>query len=202
MGLHREQSRGKLPRDPLVLILGAHFHCSVFPSMSYRCGSCRNSSKRPFVFARVFFLRCLMELSSSFLWPPWWPPQLPMAPVVPGTPSASSSHCASGGSRGSLTVRLGEAGVWCPLHPVLYCQVTEIDTAVCSLWYPLHSILKSFVLLFLFIHYFPADTVVNDLWFEAYSAAATRRLFYHIDTDRPLEIWGNFFFLLLFIFFF
>lgn len=53
MGLHREQSRGKLPRDPLVLILGAHFRCSVFPSMSHRCGSHRNSSKRPCVFARV-----------------------------------------------------------------------------------------------------------------------------------------------------
>lgn len=45
MGLHREQSRGKLPWDPLVLILEAPFHCSVIPSMSYHCGSYRNNSK-------------------------------------------------------------------------------------------------------------------------------------------------------------
>lgn len=50
-----------------------------------------------------------MEPSSSSLWPQWWPPQWPTAPAAPGTPSASSSRCASGGSRGLLTVR--EEGV-------------------------------------------------------------------------------------------
>lgn len=84
-----------------------------------------------------------MEQSSSSLWPPWWPPQWPTAPAAPGTPSASSSRCASGGSRGSLTVREGGGGgggVRGPLtslsppppHPVLCCQVIEIDTAVRS----------------------------------------------------------------------
>lgn len=129
-----------------------------------------------------------MELSSSFLWPPWWPPQWPTAPAVPGTLSASSSHCASGGSRGSLTVRLGEAeGLMSPAsRPLLsgyrdrYCSVLPVLEVVCAI-----------IFIYLF---FPADTVVNDLWFEAYSAAATCRLFYRIDADRPLAIWGRFFF--------
>lgn len=42
MGLHREQSRGKLPWDQLV-VTGCPFHCTVIPSMSYlNCGNYRH----------------------------------------------------------------------------------------------------------------------------------------------------------------
>lgn len=76
----------------------------------------------------------------------------------------------------------------CPLlsgYRDRYCSVLSVVTA--------HLILKLFALLFLFIHYFPAETLVNDLWFEAYTAAATCSLFCRIDADRPLAIWGRFF---------
>lgn len=192
MGLHREQSRGKLPRDPLVLILGAPSHCSVIPSMSYHCGSHRNNSKhacvcvclRVHVFSQVFDGAVIV---------------LSLAPMVASTVAngPSSPWDAIGLI---ITLRIwrvkriidGETGRgwggggWRPLLPVLYCQVTEIDTAVCSLRYRLHSILKwlaqlfFFSLFFFLLHYFPPDTIVNNLRFEAHAAAATCRLFYHI----------------------
>lgn len=111
MGLHREQSRGKHPWDPLVLILAPTPH-PTFTAVSFpQCQASVEATEIPESASStcLCFLRCLMELSSSSLWPPWWPPQWPTAPAAPGTLSASSSHCASGGSRGSLMVRLGES---------------------------------------------------------------------------------------------
>lgn len=110
MGLHRKQSRGKHPWDPLVLILAPTL--PTFTAVSFpQCQTSMEATEIPesALSTCLCFLRCLMELSSSSLWPPWWPPQWPTAPAAPGTLSASSSHCASGGSRGSLMVRLGES---------------------------------------------------------------------------------------------
>lgn len=56
------------------------------------------------VFAFVA-VRCLMVPLLCCPWPQWWPPRWPMGLAAPGMPSASSSPCASGGSRGSLMVR-------------------------------------------------------------------------------------------------
>ena len=110
MGLHREQSRGKLPWVLLVLVLGAPFTAVSFPQC-HATVEATDTTATVCVCVCFFFLffRCLMEPSSSFLWPPWWPLQWPTAPAARGTPSVSSSHCASGGSRGSLMVRLGGA---------------------------------------------------------------------------------------------
>lgn len=117
MGLHREQSRGRLPWVPLVLTWGPlSLQCHSFNVIA-QTGNYISSKQYSSnlvsvcVFVCVHFLRCLMELSSYSLWPPWWPPQWPTAPAAPGMLSVSSLRCGSGGLKGSLTVRLGGAGV-------------------------------------------------------------------------------------------
>lgn len=115
LGLHREQSRGGYSLG------GAISAVDRGPPAAVSFPQCQSTEEA------VYFPRCLMELSSSSLWPPWWPPQWPTVPVAPGTPSVSSSRCASGGSRGLLMVRVGFAG-WGVLIGVLYCQVTKMDT--------------------------------------------------------------------------
>lgn len=105
LGLHREQSRGKLLWVPLYLLQAAPLS----------------------VTAHTCFHRCLMEPSSSSLWPQWWPRLWPTAPAAPGTPSGSSSLCAYGGSRGSSMVSWGGARGWGPqpMCPILSCQVVS-----------------------------------------------------------------------------
>lgn len=144
MGLHREQSRGKPPWVPLSPRVP--FTAVSFPQCHTSTEHCRNSrpsSNPTCVYLCVCFPRCLMEPSSSSPWPPWWPPQWPTAPAAPGMLSVSSSRYESGRSRGSSMVRLGGVGAGCPLCPVLYCQVRK--TAVSSLRYPPHSLLRMFV---------------------------------------------------------
>lgn len=119
LGLHREQSRGGYSLG------GAISSVARGPPAAVSFPQCQSTEEA------VYFPRCLMELSSSSLWPPWWPPQWPTVPVAPGTPSVSSSRCASGGSRGLLMVRVGlaEGGTdICPLlsgHKDGYCNSLE-----------------------------------------------------------------------------
>lgn len=114
LGLHREQSRGGYSLG------GAISPVARGPPAAVSLPQCQSAEEAKL----CIFPRCLMELSSSFLWPPWWPPQWPTVPAAPGTPSGSSSRCASGGSRGLLMVRVGGADR-CPLlsgHKDEYCN--------------------------------------------------------------------------------
>lgn len=80
LGLHREQSGGRYSLAGAISPVAPGPLAAVsFP----QCQACRGSKV-------VYFPRCLMELSSSSLWPPWWPPQWPTVPAAPGTPLVSS----------------------------------------------------------------------------------------------------------------
>lgn len=150
MGLHREQSRGKIPRDPLVLLLSA---------LSLQCHSLNVTQlwklhirKWIYVCACVF---CQVFDGAVIV--------LSLAPMVASTVAngPSSPWDAIGLI---ITLRIwrvktiidGETGRglrgWCPLRPVLYSQVAEMDTAVRSLRSWLHSILGFFAQFFSFSH--------------------------------------------------
>ncbi len=161
MGLHREQSRGKLPWVPLVLLLRAPFTAVSFPQ-------CHTTVKATDITVTVCVCIYFFQVFDGAVI------VLSLAPMVASTVAngPSSPWDAIGLI---ITLRIwrvkriidGEAGrgwgrlspVSCPLlsgHRDRYCSVLSAVSATFDL-----EVVCSIIFILLFFHYFPPGAIVG-----------------------------------------